>query len=169
MRQTKIILAVTWAGTALFLSALMLGPGGCEKRQELVDTQPQPAPMDKEDPLNEQFDLSATNADMADMAVCDVDFWPNRAQLNGTGTAKLNRLAWIVDHYGGTVMVDLVEPNTQLARDRVGMVKTYLRTWGLSDEKIQVALGLPPTRGMNADEAIVIHKDTRYKPKEQKK
>lgn len=163
MRQTNAIFAV------IVVFTLMLGTGGCEKRKDRAKAQPLPHPIDKEHPLTRQFDRCAQNAQISDMAISDVHFMPNRSRLNGTGTVKLNRLAWIVDQYGGTIRIDLEQVDAPLSRERVATVTAYLLAWGVPEGQIKVVIGLPPTKGMAADEAILIYEETRFKPEEEDK
>lgn len=149
------------SGSLLIVMGVMQG---CEKREPAPTSQPaEPACTRADHPYNRQFDQSSENADMVDMVVTDIHFMPNRAILNGTGTARLHRLAWIVDHYGGTIAVDVTDGDENLTQARIQTVKAYLRACGLADSKIQVALGLSSGKGMPADEAINVYNDTRYK------
>lgn len=158
---------ISFLFTPVFVAALMIvGIVGCEKRSEPTPAQPVAEFADKQErPMTRQFDRSCQNADLANMAVSDMHFMPNRAVLNGAGTAKLNRLAWIVDHYGGAIMIDLAELDTPLTRARIDTVVAYLQNVGLARDKIQTMVGLPSTSGMAADEAVTVYDDTRYNPK----
>jgi hypothetical protein len=168
---------------------LMPGFGGCEKRCKPDDKQP-PAPCSQpvestvnrdqatpddyyaseevRHPLTRQFDRMTHNAELADMSITDIHFIPNRPLLNSNGTQRLNHLAWMVDQYGGSIMVDLAEPKSEVAQARLQNVIQYLKEWGLPDNKIVVSFGLPKSEGMKAEEAMTIYKDTRYRPDDKK-
>jgi len=166
MRQRSLFLL----SAVLIGSVLVVIPAGCEKRDKVGDPEPRTEsqsgshPLDRDHPMARQFDRIAESADLADMVICDIHFMPNRSMLNGSGTEKLHKLAWIVNHYGGTINIHLAEPKTKLAKARMTTVRAYLRELGLAENKIQLAFGLPPTKGMRAGEAMLIHVDTRYKP-----
>jgi len=165
-----------------FMMTLMPGLGGCADRRQKVDETTQPEPLstqpaegtsdmteeeaapEKERPaLTRQADRMVHNAELADMCLADIHFLPNRAVLNSNGTQRLSHLAWLMDQYGGSIKLDLEEPDSPVARERIQTVQNYLRAWGLPESKIQVSLGLAESKGMEATEAIKIHNDTRYK------
>ncbi len=169
----------------LLIATLMPGLGGCEKRCKTDSKQP-PAPcstppektvsrdnsaLDQECPTEpvrspyvRQYDRMTHNAELADMCVTDIHFIPNRPLLNSSGTQRLNHLAWMVDHYGGTIMFDTADPKSEVAQARIRTVVQYLKAWGLPNNKIVVCFGLPQSQGMTADEAVKIYQDTRFKP-----
>jgi hypothetical protein len=114
-------------------------------------------------PMTREFDRQVHNAELADMAIADIHFLPNRSALNSNGTQRLNHLAWLTDQYGGTIKLDMKDPKSKLTDERLATVKAYLKTWGLTDDKIKVEVGLPDNEGMDANEAINVYQDTRYK------
>lgn len=142
--------------------SLMPGLGGCETRNEPVATQPPPLSNGERSALLRQTDRSCENADLADMAVCDFHFLPDRDILSSTGTARLNRLAWLVDRYGGGIVLDFAEPKSALAKARMKTVEQYLLALGLAKDKIKLTMDLPKSQGMQAAEAMKIYDDTRY-------
>ncbi len=183
---------VTTSLCILLSLTLMPGLGGCANNRCDADegaTQPQPSSTqpakgqsaktceevkeeivttcDERHPVTRQMDRQVHNAELADMCLTDVHFLPNRAMLSSNGTQRLNHLAWLVERYGGSIKLDLEQPDCPVAKERVQTVVDYLRAWGLPDKQIHVCLGLPDSRGMQAKEAIVIHNDTRFKSKEQ--
>ncbi len=148
----------------LFSMSLMPGFWGCAQNKANIEPQPQPnLSEDCRHPAEKQADVMVLNAELSDMTLSDVHFLPNRAILNSTGTQRLNHLAWIVEKYGGKIFLDVKKPKSKLTRQRIRTVKLYLTKWGLPRNKIRIAVGLPQTEGMRADEAIKIYDDTRYK------
>jgi hypothetical protein len=176
MKNLLTLLAV------LSIASLMPGLGGCEKRCKTDENQPPaektvngdkcPPPDEKytaeecRTPYNRQFDRMVHNAELADMSITEIHFVPNRPMLNSNGTRRLNHLAWMVDQYGGQIMFDTADPNSEMAQARLRTIVCFLKQWGLSNQKIVVCLGLPLSQGMTADEAIKIYQDTRFKPGE---
>jgi len=102
------------------------------------------------------------------MSLADMHFLPNRAALNSTGTQRLSHLAWLVDNYGGTIKLDLKDTKGELTNNRLATVKSYLKSWGLADDKIKVEIGLPDNEGMSAQEAIKVYEGTRYQKKDKR-
>ncbi len=129
-----------------------------------TDCETEPQLCQERHPMTKQNDRMIHNAELSDMVLCDIHFMPNRPMLNANGTQRLNHLAWLVDCYGGTIKLDLAETKGRLTDARTQTVIAYLKAWGLSDNKIQVRVGLADTKGMDAKEAIPIYKDTRYQP-----
>jgi hypothetical protein len=134
---------------------------------EPVGQTPQAVSHDK--PIIRQSDRQVHNAELADMVVADIHFLPNRTVLNTVGTERLSHLAWIVENYGGTIKLDLDDPASQLAMQRMSIVKEYLKAYGLPDNKIQVEFGLSETKGMDAKEAINVHKNSQFKEQKEDK
>lgn len=161
MRKAMFVLA------AMVVGVLMLT--GCEKNQQVAATQGALQVAEPAHPMTRQFDRMCENADLTDTSVSDMHFVPNRSMLNGTGTSRLYRLTWLIKRYGGTVYVDLEEPKTDLATARIETVKAYLLAAGLPRDQIHLQVGLTPTKGMSAYEAIIIYKNTRFKPEDDKK
>jgi hypothetical protein len=118
--------------------------------------------------VTRELDRQVHNAELADMSLADVHFLPNRAGLNSTGSQRLSHLAWLANEYGGTIKLDLKEPKGELTDSRLATVKAYLKSYGLTDDKIKVEVGLPDNEGMSAQEAITVYNDTRYKKRETK-
>lgn len=188
MRTTLIGLTILFAWT------LMPGLGGCADRRQPAAEEPtaQPQPLstrpacapapacesanadvaimeiadETRAPLTMQFDRQVHNRELADMSLTDLHFLPNRSMLNSNGTQRLNHLAWLVDHYGGSIKLDLEEPNGKLSQARRQTVCAYLKACGLPPSKTEVVFGLPDSKGMDAKEAIPIYNDSRYKSKQ---
>jgi len=177
---TYLMIFVSWT--------LMPGLGGCADHRSASDEQPttQPPPVSTQPTCQtaepgadetveavsdrservRQMDRMTHNAELADMSLSDIHFMPNRSILNSNGTQRLTHLAWIVDHYGGTIMLDLEDSVGPMAKERMQTVVAYLKACGLVENKILVEFGLPQTKGMGAKEAVNIYNDTRYKPKD---
>ncbi len=161
-------------GIIILLSmSLMPGFWGCTQDRKSIDEQ-QPQPnfsdvyeQDCRHPAEKQADLMALNTEIEDMRICDVHFLPNRAILNSNGTRRLYHLAWIVERYGGKIYLDVENPKSRLTKQRMRVVRSYLKELGVPNSKIQLAVGLPKAKGMEANEAIEIYDDTRFKPESQ--
>ena len=171
-------------------AALISGLAGCadKKRFPLRTTQPQCASsqpacddecelscdeecemvvecVEERRPMERQGDRMIHNAELADMTVTDIHFLPHRDTLNSTGTQRLSHLAWLVDKYGGTIKLDLKDPESELSQARLETVKAYLKTRDLPECKIKVQIGLSENEGMSAKEGIEIYNESR-KPKD---
>ncbi len=149
--------------TLIVVSVPALGLLGCQNHDKVETQEPQEKVATTAEKFDLQLDRQSENADLTDMVLCDIHFLPRRPILNGTGTVRLNRLAWLVDRYGGKIMLDFEETESELADARMKTVKAYLKACGLTEGVAQVAFGLPETKGMHANEAIVIYEESRTK------
>jgi len=152
---------------SLLVTAIVLV--GCEKKspdpQEKDDkAAAQLSPIDRDHPMTRQFDRQTENAALTDMSLAEIHFVPPRAMLNGTGTARLYRLAWLVQQYGGHIFVDLQDTQSELSQQRMQVVTEYLVATGLPKESIHLEFGIPESTGMLASEATTAYKDSRIKP-----
>jgi len=147
-------------GTALVVVVVC----GCNETQKTKNplTQQQPI-VNPQHGMNRQFDRMVDNAALGDMAISDVHFMPHRAYLNSLGCKQLSRLVWVIQNYGGQVILDLEQPQSELAAQRQQIVHDYLLACGLANDAIGITMGLPKGKGLPATEAITIYKDTRYK------
>jgi hypothetical protein len=94
------------------------------------------------------------NALMSDMTIADLHFVPNTNELNGTGVARLNRMAPLLDTYGGTVKFDTQLEDKNAIQARIDHVKEYLATTGCDMGRVEVKPGLPGGSGTSAALAI---------------
>ena len=148
---------------------LMPGLGGCQEGQKRTDPLSQPQPITSQaHPIKYQLDSMTNNALLTNMAVSDMHFIPHRPHLTDLGCQELNRMAWFVQRYGSTIILDLAQQDSDLAKHRKKVVEDYLLACGLPAEKIDVVFGLPAGAGLPAKEAVTIYKDTRYKPTRQR-
>ena len=96
------------------------------------------------------------NAILHDMSVADLHFVPHSAELNGTGVARLDRMAKLVDVYGGTVRYETALTDQFLISQRIENVREYLSVTGCDMGRVDVRAMISGGRGMPADEAIKI-------------
>jgi hypothetical protein len=104
----------------------------------------------------QHFRDMADNAVLSDMAVADFHFVAHTAELSGTGAARLNRMATLLDTYGGTVRYETFEPDEKLVKQRLEHVREYLTTTGCDMARVDVKAMISGGHGMPANKAIVI-------------
>src|SRR3972149_2058780 len=78
----------------------------------------------------EHFTNMADNAMLHDMSVADIHFVPHTAELSGTGAARLNRMATLLDTYGGTVRYETFSTDEAIVKHRLEHVHEYLAPTG---------------------------------------
>ena len=98
----------------------------------------------------------ADNAMLHDMAIADLHFVPHTDELNGTGAARLDRLAILLDVYGGAVRYETFTTDGELVDRRLAHVRDYLATTGCDMSRVEVKAMISGGRGLPADEAVEI-------------
>lgn len=104
----------------------------------------------------EHWDDMADNAMLHDMTVADLHFVPHTGEISGTGAARLDRMAALLDAYGGTVRYETYEPDESLVKKRLDHVKEYLTTTGCEMKSVEVKAMLSGGRTISATSAIAI-------------
>ncbi|MGB2985919.1 MAG: hypothetical protein WBE26_08550 [Phycisphaerae bacterium] len=94
------------------------------------------------------------NAILRDMSVADIHFIPHTGELSGIGEARLNRMATLLDTYGGTVRYETLEDDEALIEQRLGHVREYLELTGCNMGRVEVAAMMSGGRGLPGDEAV---------------
>ncbi len=94
------------------------------------------------------------NAIMNDMSVADIHFVRHTSELNSTGTARLDRMARLLDVYGGQVRYEATSPDDEIVKERIEHIREYLVLAGCSMERIDVAVMRAGGRGMPGQEAV---------------
>ena len=137
----------------LLLLALFLAGPACNDLKNTTDLQH--ARMDEvRQAPRQHFAYMVDNGMMHDMALADIHFVPHTAELNGTGTARLDRLAVLLDAYGGVVRYETFLTDEIMVQQRLAHVREYLETIDCDLDRIQVRPLMSGGRGMPAEEAL---------------
>lgn len=95
------------------------------------------------------------NALLHDMSLADIHFVPHTTELSGTGAARLDRMALLLDTYGGTVHYEtLMLDNEELVNARIEHAREYLSLVGCDMSKVNIKFGLAQGRGQRASLAL---------------
>ena len=102
-------------------------------------TQMQHAKMDKM-MANSRAHLTymADNAMLHDMSIADFHFVPHTRELSGTGIARLDRMAVMLDTYGGTVRYETYATDEAFVQERLDHVGEYLATTGCDMTRVEI-------------------------------
>ncbi|MFQ5592042.1 MAG: hypothetical protein ACE5HE_12820 [Phycisphaerae bacterium] len=139
---------------AVALSALVAGTG-CN--QKLTSTDLQMAHMaETRNKPHAHLTYMADNALASDMSLADFHFVGHTSELSGTGVARLDRLAYFLDVYGGTVRYETFLTDDELVAQRIAHVREYLDLAGCDMDRVEVTAMLSGGRGMPAAKAIAI-------------
>ncbi len=119
---------------------------------------------DLQDTLSHMMD----NALLIDMSISDIHFVPNRAMLNSLGEERLERIAGLIELYGGAVRFNSYSTDEDLLEQRTDIVISFLAQRGVDTQAEVLNHELPGGRGMDAKQAILIKaNEATYKPKAQ--
>ncbi len=107
----------------------------------------------------------ADNALLQDMCVADFHFVAHSGELSGTGVHRLDRMALLLNTYGGTVRYETNLRDEELINKRLDHVREYLAVAGCNMDRVEVKAMLSGGRGMAADKAIIVDLKGTAKPK----
>lgn len=94
------------------------------------------------------------NAMLHDMSIVDGHFVPHTTELNGTGAARLERMAILLNTYGGTVRYDSLLADSEMVSDRIEHIHEYLEVSGCDMSRVTVESMISGGRGERAVLAI---------------
>ena len=94
------------------------------------------------------------NAILQDMSVSDIHFVPHTSEISGTGATRLDRMARLLDTYGGTVRYETYLTDEQMIQKRLEHVGEYLALAGCNMSRVELNAMQSGGRGMPAIEAI---------------
>jgi hypothetical protein len=140
--------------------------GGCNTPGARLNAPPHGQPYATAD-LQGTFAYMADNALLADMTVSDMHFLPHRSLLNDLGVQRLNRLASLMEAYGGTIRFNTELTDEDLIARRTGVIMDFLAQAGVDTTREVVLRDMPGGAGMAATEAILIKaEEGTYDPKD---
>lgn len=94
------------------------------------------------------------NALLHDMSIAEIHFVPHTRELSGTGIARLDRMAMMLDTYGGTVRYETDITDEEFVQKRLDHVHEYLATTGCDMSRVEVKAMMSGGRGMSAVKAL---------------
>ena len=138
-----------WCGLAVV--AMFLG-GGCDDMKKPEEKMLQ-APFNPT-AMHRFHDPMVDNAAAYDMSVADIHFVPHTSHLNDLGVRRLDRLAVILEKYGGTVRYETHSTDKDANVARLAEVGRYLSDLDLDMAKVEIVEGMSGGRGMSATDAV---------------
>lgn len=143
---------IAYQAGAVILSACLLT--GCIQPEEpsRLNSPPSGA-SDNQSDLSEFYAYHNDQGMVADSSIADIHFVPHSVHLSGTGEARLERYAELMAQSGGTLYYDTSLCDDELIDARLAVARSFLMKCGASAQPIQIVVGLPGGRGMNATEA----------------
>lgn len=138
------------------IAALALIAGGCccpPKMETTTDLQMEKMGHMREG-ANDHLTHMADNAILHEMALADFHFVPHTSELSGTGVARLDRMAVLLDTYGGTVRYDTALFDEELIQKRIDHVREYIALTGCEMNRVTVEAAISGGRGERAVKVI---------------
>jgi len=144
-----------WRRLVGLLSVSLLLGAGCSgmQDQERLNAPPQGESYARSN-VAEYFAYHNDQGMMADMSIADIHFVPHSAELSGTGEARLERYAELLATTGGTLNYLTTLTDKKLIDTRLKTAKKFLESAIAGNQCIEVVLGLPGGRGMDAKKAL---------------
>jgi hypothetical protein len=96
------------------------------------------------------------NAILRDMSVADIHFIPHSNELSGIGVARLDRLARLLQVYGGTVRYETLIVDETLIEQRLDHVREYLSLAGCDMDRLEFKATMSGGRGLPGGEAVEV-------------
>ncbi|TWT40309.1 hypothetical protein RAS1_40170 [Phycisphaerae bacterium RAS1] len=151
--------------TRLVPIAVVAGLLGCASPAPRLNAPPHGS-ASEDSSMRGTFVYMADNAMLADMTVSDVHFVPHRPMLNTLGQERVQRLAGLIDAYGGAIRFSSDVSDAGLLSDRTQAILACLTEAGVDARPELVQADLAGDAGMNAAEVLLIRKDLGvYTPK----
>lgn len=152
----------TCAGLSLALFVLT----GCESPQSRLNAPPHGEQAESPD-LQGTYVYMSDNALLESMSIADYHFLPNRSILNTMGKQRLNRLASLIEEYGGEVRYNSNLDDDELINQRTQAIIAYMGEIGVDTKKSTVTRE-PASEVTNksSEEAILIKvSEGTYRPR----
>jgi len=140
------------ATAALALSALVFA---CKTPNERLNAPPHGRTETTAD-LQGTFVYMTDNALLADMTMCDMHFMPHRDRLTTLGDTRLQRLASLMQEYGGEIRFNTDLEDEALVSARTRTLTEALLSYGVDTTSQVVKRDLSGGKGYDAVEAILI-------------
>ncbi len=136
----------------LLSSAMVLG--ACSNHKNQTDVH-----MERMDDgvaaFGSYFRDMADNALLRDMSIADLHFVAHTDELSGVGAERLDRMASLLQTYGGTVRYETYLADQDMVDRRIGHVREYLTLVGCNMDRVSIEVQAPGGRGMRGDEAVL--------------
>ena len=134
-----------------------LWTGGCKNYESASDRQ-QRQMNQMQDDYGNRFTHMVDNAILRDMSLADFHFIPHSSELSGTGAARLERMAKLLNVYGGTVNYVARETDPTMIKKRLDHVQEYLTLSGCDMDRVTIQVGISGGNGGPAEEAVTAYR-----------
>lgn len=142
---------------ALIAALVGVAALGCRSSSSRLNAPPHGAQADAPPDLQGTFVYMSDNALLESMDVSDHHFLPHRAILTTLGKQRLNRLASLIEEYGGSIRFNTKLEDDLLVSQRTDSIVEYLGDIGVDTSTTMVTRDARDSAtNKAADEAIII-------------
>lgn len=138
---------------AILIPGVLLAAASCSQFKSRTDMQTEHI-EDARSSFGSYFTDMTDNAIQSDGSIADIHFVPHTTELSGLGVKRLDRMARLLDTYGGTVRYETTLGDTPMVKERLDHVREYLTLSGCDMARVKVAIGRAGGTGMPGDEAV---------------
>ncbi|MCP4251217.1 MAG: hypothetical protein GY778_29625 [bacterium] len=126
---------------------------GCGEPTERLNAPPQGQGAHRNE-MQAFYAYMTDNATMSDSSLADIHFVPHTTELNSLGTARLTRMAQIMETYGGTVRYETRLTDEEMVDQRLVHVRDYLATTGIDLDRVEVLVAMAGSAYVDSEEAF---------------
>ncbi len=139
--------------TCVPIGLVLVCLAGCGKPTERLNSPPQ-GQAENRSRLQPFFTYMADNEMLSDMCIADIHFVSNTTELSSLGTARLTRMAQLLEPYGGTVRYATTCQDEELVSKRLEHVGDFLAAAGADLQRIHMTVAMAASGYAPASEAI---------------
>lgn len=141
----------------MILISAALVTGGCKNYESASDRQHQRMNQTQDD-YGDHFAHMVDNAILRDMSLADFHFIPHSSELSGVGVVRLERMARLLNVYGGTVNYVARETDQSMIKKRLDHVQEFLTLSGCDMDRVKIQVGISGGYGGPAEEGVTAYR-----------
>ncbi|MCH7591234.1 MAG: hypothetical protein IH989_00440 [Planctomycetes bacterium] len=109
---------------------------------------------DTRESYGDAFRYMVDNAILSDMSLADIHFVTHTSELSGVGAARLQRMARLLNTYGGKIRYETALSDKAMLAERMTHVREFLALSGCELDPVEIAVMAPGGRRMSGQEAV---------------
>lgn len=102
----------------------------------------------------DHFRYMVDNAILSDMSLADIHFVAHTGELSGVGATRLERMAKLLNTYGGKIRYETTLSDEAMLAERMAHVREFLALSGCELEQVEIVVMAPGGRRMSGQEGV---------------
>ena len=102
----------------------------------------------------DHFKYMVDNAILSDMSIADIHFVSHTTELSGVGAVRLERIAKLLNTYGGTIRYETAISDEAMLAKRMDHAREFLVLSGCELDHIDIEVSAPGGLGMSGREGV---------------